>query len=84
MTGKLLRTLRTRYGMTLTNVARVLKLKQSMQIWHWEKETYPIPVRHQVRLAHLFMELARRQPPLYACPLCQGTGLVKEHVQHGA
>jgi transcriptional regulator with XRE-family HTH domain len=80
MTGTDLKTLRARYGISLRTLARLLKLKQYMQIWHWERGTYPIPVKHQVRLAHLFMECARRQPPLQACPLCQGAGLIKERM----
>jgi hypothetical protein len=78
MTGTELRTLRTRYGMTLQNVARVLKLKQYTQIWHWEHGTYPIPTKHQLALVYLFWQLARRSPPLDPCPLCQGSGLIKQ------
>jgi hypothetical protein len=84
MTGTDLKTLRTRYGVSLRTLARLLKIKQYMQVWHWERGTYPIPVKHQMVLSILFHEAARRQPPIHPCPLCHGVGLIKgENVADG-
>lgn len=76
MTGKDLAQFRQRYGLSRLTVAKMLKQKDHMRIYHWEKGYYPIPKKYQLIFGQIFATLEANAPPTECCPLCNGVGLI--------